>query len=44
MRFIAIVMICSAALGYFLIDDAREFTDAHIENRCAAYAAAGVDC
>tara|TARA_Y100000296_G_scaffold87214_1_gene130630 strand:+ start:444 stop:578 length:135 start_codon:yes stop_codon:yes gene_type:complete len=44
MRFIAIVVICIAALGYFLTNDAHKFADAQIENRCAAFAAAGVDC
>jgi hypothetical protein len=44
MRFIAIVAICFAALGYYLTNDAQDFAQATIDNRCAAYAAAGVDC
>ncbi len=44
MRFFAIVAICFAALGYFLTDDAHNFAEATIDNRCAAYAAAGIDC
>lgn len=45
MRYIAIAVICLAALGYFnLANDAQQLVDKTVEDRCAAFAAAGIDC
>lgn len=43
-RFFAVVIVAFAALSFFLADDARTFAQGKNDQRCASFAAAGVDC